>query len=157
MPASLDQFNWCNVPLLPPVPDPAWEAEFKKCFGRTTTFTPYLTPVRWMFHFDEIMESRVTLSLAPELDMLISLAVAMDNCCRYCNGAFQSVLKIVEYSKHDTETRGEPRGGRTQSTTKGRPRIQTEGQPISAQTLSLLLTLLARPVFYANLTPREGK
>lgn len=99
MPASLDQINWCDVPLLPPIPDPAWEAEFKKRFGRTTTFTPYLTPVRWMFHFDEIIESRVTPSLSPELDMLISLVVAMDNSCRYCYGAYRSVLKIMGYSE----------------------------------------------------------
>ena len=99
MPASLDQIDWCDVPLLPPIPDPAWEAEFKKRFGRTTTLTRYLTPVRWMLIADEILESRVTPNLSPDLENLISLVVAMDNSCRHCYGAFRSILKIMGHSE----------------------------------------------------------
>ncbi len=97
MPASLEQIEWCEVPLLPPMPDPKWEAEFMKRFGRPTTFTRYLTPVRWMLIADEILESRVTPNLTPDLENLISLVVAMDNSCRYCYGAYRSVLKIMGY------------------------------------------------------------
>ena len=99
MPASLEQIEWCDVPLLPPIPDPKWEEEFLKRFGRPTTFTRYLTPVRWMLIADEILESRVTPNLSQDLENLISLVVAMDNSCRYCYGAFRSVLKIMGYSE----------------------------------------------------------
>ncbi len=97
MTASLDQIEWCEMPLVPPIPDPRWEAEFMKRFGRPTTFTRYLTPVRWMLIADEIIESRVTPNISPNLENLISLVVAMDNSCRYCYGAFRSVLKIMGY------------------------------------------------------------
>jgi uncharacterized peroxidase-related enzyme len=99
MPASLEQIDWCDIPLVPPIPDPAWEAEFIKRFGRPTNFSPYLTPVRWMFIADEVMESRVTPNLSPNLEKMICLVVAMDNSCRYCYGAYRSVLKIMGYSE----------------------------------------------------------
>lgn len=99
MPASLDQIDWCDTPLLPAVRDLAWEEESAKRLGRATSMAPYLTPVRWMLAADEMMESRVTPSLTPELEKLISLVVAMDNSCRYCYGAFRSILKIMGYSE----------------------------------------------------------
>ncbi len=99
MPASLEQIEWCDVPLVPPIPDPRWEAEFMRRFGRPTNFLPFLTPVRWMFLADEVLESRVTPNLSPDLEKLISLVVAMDNSCRYCYGAYRSVLKIMGYSE----------------------------------------------------------
>lgn len=100
MPHSLDQIDWCDAPLLPPIPDPDWEMEFEQRFGRTTLMTRYLTPVRWMLIADEILESRVTPNLSLELQNLISLVVAMDNSCRYCYGAFRSLLKIMGYPEN---------------------------------------------------------
>lgn len=99
MSTSLDQIEWCDVPLFPPIPDPEWEMEFEKRGGRPTLFMRYLTPVRWMLIADEIIESRVTPNLEPDLANLINLVVAMENSCRYCYGAYRSVLKIMGYSE----------------------------------------------------------
>jgi alkylhydroperoxidase family enzyme len=96
---SLDQIDWCDVPLLPPMPDPVWERESTKRLGFTSNLAKYLTPVRWMLQADELMQSRVTPSVPVDLRALISLVVAMDSSCRHCYGAFRSMLKIMGYSE----------------------------------------------------------
>jgi alkylhydroperoxidase family enzyme len=96
---SLDQIDWCDVPLLPPMPDPVWERESSRRIGFTTTAAKYLTPVRWLLQADELMHARVTPNVPVTLGALISMVVAMDNSCRYCYGAFRSMLKIMGYSE----------------------------------------------------------
>jgi alkylhydroperoxidase family enzyme len=96
---SLDQIDWCDVPLVTPMPDLVWEAESTKRLGFTSNFVKYLTPVRWMMEADELMHARVTPHLPVELAPLISLVVAMDSSCRHCYGAFRSILKILGYSE----------------------------------------------------------
>jgi len=96
---SLDQIDWCDVPLLPPMPDPVWERESTKRLGFTSNMAKYLTPVRWMLQADELMQSRVTPNVPVDLGALISLVVAMDSSCRHCYGAFRSMLKIMGYSE----------------------------------------------------------
>lgn len=96
---SLAQIDWCDVPLLPPMPDPVWEREFAKRLGFTSSVAKYLTPVRWMMRADELIHSRVTPNVPVDLRALISLVVAMDNSCRHCYGAFRSMLKIMGYSE----------------------------------------------------------
>ncbi len=96
---SLDQIDWCDVPLLPPIPDPVWERESTKRLGFTSNMAKYLTPVRWMLEADELMHARVTPNVPVELAALISLVVAMDSSCRFCYGAFRSMLKIMGYSE----------------------------------------------------------
>jgi alkylhydroperoxidase family enzyme len=81
------------------MPDPVWEREFTKRFGFTSSIAKYLTPVRWMLRADELMHSRVTPSVSVDLAALISLVVAMDSSCRFCYGAFRSMLKIMGYSE----------------------------------------------------------
>lgn len=96
---SLDQIDWCDVPLLPPMPDPIWERESTKRLGFASNVAKYLTPVRWMLQADELMHSRVTPNVPVDLGALISLVVAMDSSCRHCYGAFRSMLKIMGYSE----------------------------------------------------------
>jgi alkylhydroperoxidase family enzyme len=96
---SLDQIDWCDVPLLPPMPDLVWERESLKRLGFTSTMAKYLTPVRWLLQADELMHTRVTPTVPVALGALISMVVAMDNSCRYCYGAFRSMLKIMGYSE----------------------------------------------------------
>jgi alkylhydroperoxidase family enzyme len=96
---SLDQIDWCDVPLLLPMPDPVWERESSRRIGFTTTAAKYLTPVRWLLQADELMHARVTPNVPVTLGALISMVVAMDNSCRYCYGAFRSMLKIMGYSE----------------------------------------------------------
>jgi hypothetical protein len=57
---SLGQIDWCDVPLIPPMPDPVWERESTERLGFTSHTAKYLTPVRWMLQADEIMQVRVT-------------------------------------------------------------------------------------------------
>ena len=57
---SLEQIDWCDVPLVPPMPDPVWERESTKRLGFKSNFVKYLTPVRWMMEADELMHARVT-------------------------------------------------------------------------------------------------
>ncbi|MGA7393766.1 MAG: hypothetical protein WBW78_14010 [Terrimicrobiaceae bacterium] len=96
---SLDQIDWCDVPLIPPMPDPVWERESTKRLGFTSNTAKYLTPVRWMLRADEFMQARVTPNVPVDLSKLIGLVVAMDNSCRHCYGAFRSMLKIMGYSE----------------------------------------------------------
>jgi alkylhydroperoxidase family enzyme len=98
---SLVQIDWCDVPLLAPMPDPVWEKESSKRMGFTTSTAKYLTPVRWLLQADELAHARVTPSVPLELGALISMVVAMDNSCRYCYGAFRSMLKILGYSERE--------------------------------------------------------
>jgi alkylhydroperoxidase family enzyme len=96
---SLDQLDWCDVPLIPPMPDPVWERESTRRLGFTSNIAKYLTPVRWLLQADELMIARVTPNVPVDLSKLISLVVAMDNSCRHCYGAFRSMLKIMGYSE----------------------------------------------------------
>ena len=59
----------------------------------------YLTPVRWLLQANAVSAVRVTPNVPVTLGALISLVVAMDNSCRYCYGAFRSMLKIMGYSE----------------------------------------------------------
>jgi alkylhydroperoxidase family enzyme len=94
---SLDQIDWCDVPLLPAVPDPAWEREVVRRFGFASNLARYLTPVRWLMDAEQIGEARVTPGISVALRAFISMVVAMDSSCRHCYGAFRSMLKILGY------------------------------------------------------------
>ena len=93
----LDQIDWCDVPLLPAVPDPAWEREVVRRFGFASNVAKFLTPVRWLMEAEQLVEARVTPSISVPLRAFISMAVAMDSSCRHCYGAFRSMLKILGY------------------------------------------------------------
>jgi alkylhydroperoxidase family enzyme len=96
---SLNQIDWCDVPLVSPMPDPIWEEESAKRLGFTSDLAKYLTPVRWMLQAGELMQARVTPNVPADLEKLVGLVVAMDNSCRHCYGAFRSMLKIMGYSE----------------------------------------------------------
>jgi hypothetical protein len=68
---SLDQIDWCEVPLLAPMPDPVWERESAKRLGFTSNMASYLTPVRWLLQAEELLRARVTPNVPIELGMLI--------------------------------------------------------------------------------------
>ena len=94
---SLDQIDWCDVPLLPAIADPAWEREVVRRFGFASNLAKYLTPVRWLMDAEQIGEARVTPGISVPLRAFISMVVAMDSSCRHCYGAFRSMLKILGY------------------------------------------------------------
>jgi hypothetical protein len=85
---SLHEIDWCDVPLLKPMPDLAWERQSTKRLGFCSNIAKYLTPVRWMLQADELMHARVTPNVPLNLGKLISLVVAMDSSCRHCYGGF---------------------------------------------------------------------
>ena len=97
MASLLEQIDWCEVPLLPAVPDPAWEREVVRRFGFASNVSKFLTPVRWLMEAEQLVEARVTPSISVPLRAFISMAVAMDSSCRHCYGAFRSMLKILGY------------------------------------------------------------
>jgi alkylhydroperoxidase family enzyme len=96
---SLDQIDWCDVPLLPAVPDPVWQREVVRRFGFASNMAEYLTPVRWLMDAEQLVEARVTPSISVPLRAFISMVVAMDSSCRHCYGAFRSMLKILGYQE----------------------------------------------------------
>jgi alkylhydroperoxidase family enzyme len=100
MASLLDQIDWCDVPLLPAVSDPAWEKEVVRRFGFASNMAAFLTPVRWLMEAEQLVEARVTPSISVPLRAFISMAVAMDSSCRHCYGAFRSMLKILGYSEN---------------------------------------------------------
>ena len=87
---SLDQIDWCNVPLVPAVPDPGWEREVVRRFGFTSTLAKYLTPVRWLMEAEQLGEARVTPSISVPLRAFISMVVAMDSSCRHATARFEA-------------------------------------------------------------------
>lgn len=97
MASLLEQIDWCEVPLLPALPDPAWEREIVRRFGFASNVLKFLTPVRWLMEAEQLVETRVTPSISVPLRAFISMAVAMDSSCRHCYGAFRSMLKILGY------------------------------------------------------------
>ncbi len=96
---SLDNLDWCSVPLVEAQPDPEWQREVAQRGAECTVIAPFLTPLRWMLIADEILESRTTPHVPLNLGLLIGLVVAMDNSCRHCYGAYRSVLRIMGYSE----------------------------------------------------------
>ena len=94
---SLDQIDWCSVPLLPAIPDLEWEREVVKRFGFISTLAKFLTPVRWLMDAEQLGEARVTPSISVPLRAFISMVVAMESSCRHCYGAFRSMLRILGY------------------------------------------------------------
>ena len=97
MASLLEQIDWCEVPLLPAVPDPAWEREIVRRFGFASHVLKFLTPVQWLMEAEQLIEIRVTPSISVPMRAFISMAVAMDSSCRHCYGAFRSMLKILGY------------------------------------------------------------
>src|SRR4030095_3852695 len=93
----LDRIDWCDVPLLPAVSDPAWEKEVVRRFGFASNMAAFLTPFRGLMEAEQLVEARVTPSISVPLRAFISMAVAMDSSCRHCYGAFRSMLKILGY------------------------------------------------------------
>ena len=95
---SLDQIDWCNVPLVPAVPDPGWERESSGASASHRTLAKYLTPVRWLMEAEQLgggsRDSQV--SRCP-CELSSGMVVAMDSSCRHCYGAFRSMLKILGY------------------------------------------------------------
>ena len=66
---SLGQIDWCDVPLVRPMPDPTWEKE--SATGTATAVAPYLTPVRWLLRAEELIQVRVTPNVPVDLGDLI--------------------------------------------------------------------------------------
>lgn len=97
MASLLEQIDWCEVPLLPAIPDPAWETEVVRRFAFASNMLEFLTPVRWLMEAEQLVEARVAPSISVPLRAFISMAVAMDSSCRHCYGAFRSMLKILGY------------------------------------------------------------
>jgi hypothetical protein len=90
MASVLDQIDWCDLPLLPPVVDHAWERDAARRFGFASNMAKFLTPVHWLMEAEQLVEARVTPSISVPLRAFISMAVAMDSSCRLATGHFEA-------------------------------------------------------------------
>ena len=96
----LNEIEW-GEPLLPVVPDPAWEAEMKSRGGRPNNVDLRMAPLPWLREF--CFSARTyfySVAVMPErLFSMVAMVVAQENSCRYCYGLNRALLKILGYSE----------------------------------------------------------
>lgn len=98
---SLDQIDWCDVPLVSPHDKTSGNGQSAATATHCTYVAQFVAPVPWLLESDELLHARVTPHVDVDLHMLINLVVAMDNSCRHCYGAFRSILKIMGYPEKE--------------------------------------------------------
>ena len=94
----LNEIKW-DEPILPSVPDAAWEAEVKRRGGHCFELDRRIAPSRWLreacfgaasYHPSEISERLFRIGL---------MVTAQENACRYCYGAHRAYMKVLGYSE----------------------------------------------------------
>lgn len=97
MALALGDIEW-GAPVLPPVPDPAWEGEVKRRTGQVSETDRRVTPSGWV---REACAATVAFrpSVVPQRLLNIgSMVTAQENSCRYCYGANRAFMRLLGYS-----------------------------------------------------------
>lgn len=94
----LQQIEWSD-PILPPVSDPAWEAEVKRRAGRVFNIDLRVSPNPWVREMCVSMVSYRPVAMPQRLFNIGSLVTAQENACRYCYGANRALMRVLGYSE----------------------------------------------------------
>jgi alkylhydroperoxidase family enzyme len=97
MATLLNEIVW-GESILPPVSDPAWEAEVKRETGMVTEVSRRIAPSPWLRRF-YVNTSKLPLTALTLRQADIGfLVTAQENECRYCYGAAKAALRMLGYS-----------------------------------------------------------
>ena len=95
----LNQLEWTEEPLIPRVPNPAWEAEVTSIMGMMPDAIARLSPSPWVRRAYLDMTRTPTESLpAPEVE-LAALVTSQENACRYCYGIARTRMRMFGFSE----------------------------------------------------------
>lgn len=94
----LNEIEW-SEPILPSVPDPAWEAEMKRRGGRVSEIDRRVAPNAWVREACLTITTTGPFALPQRLFNVGIMVTAQENSCRYCYGANRAYMKILGYSE----------------------------------------------------------
>jgi alkylhydroperoxidase family enzyme len=95
----LNEIEWPESPLLPPVKDPEWEAEIKRRGGQVSEADRRIAPSRWLREAGLGLTTYRPVEISQRLFTLGAMVTAQENSCRYCYGANRAFMKILGYSE----------------------------------------------------------
>ena len=95
----LNQLEWTEEPLVPRVPNAAWETEVTSIMGMLPDALQRLSPSPWVRRAYLDMTRAPTSSLAePEIE-LAALVTSQENACRYCYGIARTRMRMFGFSE----------------------------------------------------------
>ncbi|MBI4083171.1 MAG: hypothetical protein HY423_11230 [Candidatus Lambdaproteobacteria bacterium] len=97
MATLLNEIVW-GESILPPVSDPAWEAEVKRETGGVTEVSRRIAPSPWLRRFYVNTAKLPLTALTPRQADIGFLVTAQENECRYCYGAAKAAMRMLGYS-----------------------------------------------------------
>ncbi len=98
MAARLQDIEW-GEPLLPVVPDPAWEVEVRRRGGQVTKADRMIAPCPWLREASFGITHYRPRAMPARLFQLGALITSQENACRYCYGANRAFMKILGFSE----------------------------------------------------------
>ena len=98
MPALLNDIAW-NEPLLPPVNDPAWEAELKRRGAHVGEIDRRVAPNAWLREAAYEAVNYAPAHLPDRLYRIGNMVTAQENACRYCYGATRAYMRVIGFSE----------------------------------------------------------
>jgi uncharacterized peroxidase-related enzyme len=97
--ALFNELQWTEEPLVPRVPNPAWESEVTSIMGMLPDALQRLSPSAWVRRAYLDMTRTPTSSLPePEIE-LASLVTSQENACRYCYGIARTRMRMFGFSE----------------------------------------------------------
>ncbi len=94
----LGEIDWSES-ILPPVTDPAWEAEVKRRAGHVFNIDRRVVPSPWVREMCVSMVSYRPAAMPQRLFNIGALVTAQENACRYCYGANRALMRVLGYSE----------------------------------------------------------
>jgi alkylhydroperoxidase family enzyme len=85
--------------LLPPVSDPAWEAEIKRRGGQVAEVDRRVAPNAWLREACLGLTTYRASAIPDRLFHIGAMVTSQENSCRYCYGANRAYMKILGYSE----------------------------------------------------------
>jgi alkylhydroperoxidase family enzyme len=98
MALPLDEIKW-DEPILPSVPDPAWEAEVARRGGHVFEVDRRIAASRWLREACFSVTSYRAGAIPDRLMRIGAMVTAQENACRYCYGANRAYMKVLGYSE----------------------------------------------------------
>lgn len=96
MASILNEIAWAE-PILPQVPDPAWEAEVKRRTGMFSETDRRVTPSVWVREACAAVVAFRPSAMPQRLLNIGTMVIAQENSCRYCYGANRAFMRILGY------------------------------------------------------------
>ncbi len=94
----LNEIAWAE-PIVPPAPDPAWEAEVKHRGGQVSEVDRRIAPSRWLREAAFGAVNCQPSAIPERLLRIGNMVTAQENACRYCYGANRAYMKVLGYSE----------------------------------------------------------